>query len=353
LRLQMLGMLAQKAFERDDLEVALDFAHRAVQNGREDYATNKEAVREVVAYLQFEANILESLGRLDEAAALDAEWLPLDRRGHQDIFVRLAKKQIALGHDAKAEQIIRFCLAGLPERSDVPEEFRRFSTKLMEGAFRPQTLLAELLERRGTEEALAEARTLRDKVAQALAEHEARRTTALEETRTEAAEAVRQWREERSKARGEKKGGGKSKKKGKKKNKKKKGRKGKAKGMEASSAAAIEGGPSGEPAGGEMEGAAAGEATAADAEQQAQEGESQPPDEEEEKEECATCLQDLELEDDEEASGDEGGDGHSLVLLKCGHRFHAVCGDMWCAKCANKGWGVTCPGCRVEPRMWW
>jgi hypothetical protein len=34
------------------------------------------------------------------------------------------------------------------------------------------------------------------------------------------------------------------------------------------------------------------------------------------------------------------------VVLKCGHRFHAICGDMWCAKCADKGWGVTCPGCR-------
>jgi hypothetical protein len=67
-------------------------------------------------------------------------------------------------------------------------------------------VLAELLERRGTEEALAEARTLRDGVAQQLARHEARRAAALEETRAAAAEAVRQWREERIKARGRRRG---------------------------------------------------------------------------------------------------------------------------------------------------
>jgi hypothetical protein len=35
------------------------------------------------------------------------------------------------------------------------------------------------------------------------------------------------------------------------------------------------------------------------------------------------------------------------VILQCGHRFHAICGGMWCAKCAAKGWGVTCPKCRA------
>jgi hypothetical protein len=52
--------------------------------------------------------------------------------------------------------------------------------------------LAELLEQRGTEEDLAQARTLRDGIAHHLARHEARRAAA--------AEAVRQWREERIKA---------------------------------------------------------------------------------------------------------------------------------------------------------
>jgi hypothetical protein len=85
-------------------------------------------------------------------------------------------------------------------------------------------------------------------------------------------------------------------------------------------------------------------------------GESEPRDEDEEekgeeeekREECAICLQDLELEDDEEDPWvDEGGEREALVVLRCGHRFHEICGDMWCAKCADKGWGVTCPRCRA------
>jgi hypothetical protein len=69
--------------------------------------------------------------------------------------------------------------------------------------------------------------------------------------------------------------------------------------------------------------------------------------EEEAREGCATCLRDLELEDDEDPWGDEGGEGEALVVLRCGHRFHEICGDTWRAKCADKGWGVTCPACRA------
>jgi hypothetical protein len=80
---------------------------------------------------------------------------------------------------------------------------------------------------------------------------------------------------------------------------------------------------------------------AAEAEQQGQE------EEEETMEECAVCLQDLQLEDDEDPWGDEGGEVEALVVLRCGHRFHEICGDMWCAKCADRGWDVTCPNCRA------
>jgi hypothetical protein len=164
-------------------------------------------------------------------------------------------------------------------------------------------------------------------------------------------------REERSKAI-EKKNGGKAKSKAKGKSKgkgKKKGRRGKAKGQGSLAAPAIEGGPPREPVGGEHEAAAAVPgpgAAAAGVEQQAPVGEeSQPPEEEEEEEvdmeECAICLQDLELEDYEDPGGDQGGEGEALVMLRCGHRFHAICGEMWCGKCADKGWGVTCPGCRA------
>jgi hypothetical protein len=298
--------------------------------------------------LHVQANILESLGRLDEAMARDADLLALKPRArHGDMFVRRAIKHVAAGEDAQAELLLTVCLHEMPRSSNQEQQYHLALRKTFENALRPQTMMAELLERRGTEEALAEATTLRDEVAQRVADYEAVRAAALDETRTAAAEAVRQWRDERSKAKGKKKQGGKG------KSKKKKGKKGKAKGKGASSAAAIEEGLPHEPAGGAEagEGAAAAEAD----HQQAQVVDSQPPDEEEEKEEeekeareeCAICLQDLEFEDDEDPWGDEEGEVEALVVLRCGHRFHAICGDMWCAKCVDKGWGVTCPGCRA------
>jgi hypothetical protein len=251
--------------------------------------------------------------------------------------VRKAILCVAAGEDAEAEPLLRCCI---DHEFDILYEFH--TRKIFEGILRPYTVLAELLERRGTEEALAEARTLRDEVAQQLARDEARSAAALEETRAAAAAAVRQWRGERSKATEREKGG---KKKGKRKKKK---RRGKARGEGASSAAVIEEEPPREPAGEQAEEAAAVEGVAdAEAEQKAEVEESEPPEEEEKeaeeekaREECAICLQDLELED-------EGGESEALVVLRCGHRFHEICGDMWCAKCADKGWGVTCPGCRA------
>jgi hypothetical protein len=279
--------------------------------------------------------MLESLGRLDEAMARDAESAALNPgESHPDALRRKAVKHMAVGEDAEAERVLRGCMSEIAERSHETDE-----TDVT-----PNTVLAELLEGRGTEEALAEAKTLRDGVAQHLAEFEARRAAALEEMRGAAAEAVRRWRGDRIKAKGKKKGGkGKGKGKGKKKRKG-----GKAKGRRASPAAATKTGPSREAGGGEV-------AAAAVPGQQGPGGESQPQGEEEEeeeeekdeKEECAICLQDLELEDDDEPWCDDGGEGEALVMLKCGHRFHAVCGDVWCAKCVDKGWGVTCPRCRA------
>jgi hypothetical protein len=339
LRSQLLGVLAQIAVERGDLHLALDRAHKAVQTASEDYSTDPDSISHLIYCRGVEANILESLGRLDEASALDAESLTVDRlKIPPGALVRGAIKHMAAGEDAEAEQLLRFEMSAMSTKWP-----KVYSSRMINAALRPHTVLAELLERRGTEEALAEARTLRDGVAQMLARHEVRRAAAVEETRAAAAEAVRQWREERIKAKGEKKG-----------KSKRKGRKNKGKGGGPSSAAAaIEGEQPHEPAGGEAEGVAAGEGAApAKAEQQAPGGEAQPQgDEEMEKEECAICLQGLELDDDGDPWGDEGGDAEALVLLTCGHRFHEICGDMWCAKCADKGWGVTCPRCRA-PYVW-
>jgi tetratricopeptide (TPR) repeat protein len=341
---QILGLLAQVALERDDLNLALAFAQRSVQVARDACATDTAARRYLLVALRAEADILESLGRLDDALAIDAEWQVLNTKTiYPEVLVRTAIKYMAAGEDADAEPLLRLCLTEPPTA-----KYELRTNKMFQAALRPYTVLAELLERRGTEEALAEARTLRDTVAQQLARHEEDIATLLEETRIAAAEAVRQSREERIKAKEKKEGGkGMGKKKG-----MKKGRRAKAEGKGASSAAAVEERPPGEPAGEQAEGAAAVERpAAAEAEQQAQVGESQlqeeDEDEEEEREVCAICLQDMEFDDDEDPGCDDEGEGEAVVMLRCGHRFHEICGDMWCSKCANNGCGVTCPRCRA------
>jgi tetratricopeptide (TPR) repeat protein len=286
------------------LEVALDFAHRALCMARDEYATDPAALRYLIRNLKSEANILEGLGRLDEAMAHDRELEAInpDKIRFPEAWVRLALHDIAMGNDAQAEHLLRRLLRQHPVQSD-----ELFTRKAIEAAHRPRVILAELLERRGSEEALAEARTLRDGVAQQLADYEARMAAEFEEMRGAAAEAVRQWREERIKAREKKKGGkGKGKKGG-----KKKGKRGKAKAQGPLPAATIEGKSPRVPAEAEAEAEAA---AAAEAERPAQGGEAEPREEEEEKaeearEECAICLQDLELEDDEDPWG---------VVLRCG-----------------------------------
>jgi hypothetical protein len=320
------------AFERGDWEVALDIVQKMTLGEREKCVTSPGDVSKLLHGLRAEADVLEQLDRLDEAMVLDAEWRDLNPgRGCPEAFVRSAKSHMTEGNDVEAEKLLRAALSA--ERKDW--HFLQ-SRKTVESSFYRETVLAELLERKGTEEALAEARTLRDGVAQELAQHEAKRAAALDETRAAAAEALRQWREERSKAKEERlihQG------KGKKKSKKKGKRRGKAKSKRPSSVAAIEGEPPREPAEGMSEASAGvveGAAASVDA-QEAHVGDSQPPEEkgEEKREECAICLQDLEIEDDDEDPwGDEGGEGERLVVLRCGHRFHEICGDMWCAKCA-------------------
>jgi tetratricopeptide (TPR) repeat protein len=191
LRSQFLHLLAHVAIERGELEVALDFAHKALETARHDNLTKPEAAQEDLSlFLRTEANILDSLGRLEEALALDDEWLALNP-GELDenwgALVRSAMKHIAAGEDDEAEQILR----SVVERP-YDDWHELLSKKSYEDFLRPDTVLAELLERRGTEEALAEAGTLRAEIARQIARHEARRAAALEELRAEAAEAVRQ-----------------------------------------------------------------------------------------------------------------------------------------------------------------
>jgi hypothetical protein len=77
MRSQFLYMLAHIAVERGDLRVALDFAHRAVPKTREEIATKAVGLDVLIEALRTEAHILESLGRFDEAFALDEEFFAL------------------------------------------------------------------------------------------------------------------------------------------------------------------------------------------------------------------------------------------------------------------------------------
>jgi hypothetical protein len=196
--LQFLDNLAEVAVEGDDLDAALEFAHRAVHTAREEYVAKNHGVRELTHALRREANVLEGLGRRDEAVARDAEVLALTPEGsksYPEVVIRLASKHVAAGEDAEAEPLLRFLSQiGVPDEWTSTSKAVEYTSRAAEYTQKPRLMLAELLERRGAEEALAEARALRDAVAQVLAGHEAKRAAALEETRTAAAEAVRQWR---------------------------------------------------------------------------------------------------------------------------------------------------------------
>jgi hypothetical protein len=149
--------------------VALDFADRALHKAKEEYAEEPGAYSDYSFDLVVKARVLESLGRLDEAMALDAEWSALHQGKSQpkEALMRRAIKHMAAGEDAEAEQLLRSCITLKQRRPDL------LSSKTIEGLLKSHIMLAELLERKGTEEALAEARTLRDDSAQQLARHEA------------------------------------------------------------------------------------------------------------------------------------------------------------------------------------
>jgi hypothetical protein len=170
--------------ERGDLEAALAHAQRAILTFEGmGSARDPEIVQELTSCLQDAADVLESLGFLDHAMALDANWMALGTSSgerHREAWLRSALKHMAAGEDAEAEQILRRCLSEV----DLTQQWHRIhSVRFVMTALKPHIAMAELLEGRGTEEALAEARTLRDGVAQQLAEHEARKAAALEETR--------------------------------------------------------------------------------------------------------------------------------------------------------------------------
>jgi hypothetical protein len=76
-RLQVLGLLAQIAFERGDLEVALDFAHRGpCRMAREDYATDPEAATiSLTKCLLVRSQYPGVAGPPRRGHGPDAEWL--------------------------------------------------------------------------------------------------------------------------------------------------------------------------------------------------------------------------------------------------------------------------------------
>jgi hypothetical protein len=59
--------------------------------------------------------------------------------------------------------------------------------------------------------------------------------------------------------------------------------------------------------------------------------------EEEEEEECSVCLVAIESDDVDNPAGPP---------LVCGHRYHALCLQVWVEKCASRCIAPTCPYCR-------
>jgi hypothetical protein len=98
--------------------MALDYANTALHTARGGHATNSTAYRDISTLLRTKANILDSLGRLDEAVALDAEWLTLNPGKvveYPEVFVRSAIRHMAVGEDAKAESTLRLVVGEFPD----------------------------------------------------------------------------------------------------------------------------------------------------------------------------------------------------------------------------------------------
>jgi tetratricopeptide (TPR) repeat protein len=108
---QISSLLAVSVLERrGDKDEALRHAQRAVQTAREEYVhtTREEAVEALTRGLRTEALVLDSLGRLDEAVALDAEWQALaPGLKCADATVRRALKHREVGQYDEAEQLLR------------------------------------------------------------------------------------------------------------------------------------------------------------------------------------------------------------------------------------------------------
>jgi tetratricopeptide (TPR) repeat protein len=102
--------------------LAMCRAKRAMSIVRKKYATDPEAARyELSILLETTANILGSLGRLDEALALDREWMKLNPGRHNEspeAFLRTALNHIAHDEDAEAEKILRPLAEDIPEKWD-------------------------------------------------------------------------------------------------------------------------------------------------------------------------------------------------------------------------------------------
>jgi hypothetical protein len=94
LRSQLLGVLAEVAVERGDLDVALEFAQKARHKTRELCGVDHGAERDLRCTLRAEAHILDLLGRLDEAVALDTE-LRVTLKGHTTRRPRCARPSCA------------------------------------------------------------------------------------------------------------------------------------------------------------------------------------------------------------------------------------------------------------------
>ena len=321
-----------------------------------------EATQEVFRIVALvEADLLEALGRMEEAEASDRANVELygERyEGLRGVHVRRGLWELKKENMKLAEAHLRRACQLRPGKAYKACEFGERK--------RAQELLIQVLERKETPEATAEVGRLREEVAKAKTLLDQLVDAALLETRAEARQAMQSRREEgilgpaqvpHAAAGGGVAPAGAVHVGRKKKNKKRGGKRAKKRGggskvdeqekeeevvVESSaSPAPPEVGPGTEEEGAlNAKGAPQASAAEAGAEQQ-EEAVVLVEEDEEDDDDCAICL----LPFDEHATD------VPIARLPCNHAFHSTCRDRWLTRCRALLMDFTCPICRRKVEL--
>jgi hypothetical protein len=337
---ELLGLLAGIKRDQGKLQEALECARRGGREMALAIQHGQASVDSAGKYFIIEADILERMGRVEEAMEIDAIISQGIRTTHRPTWgarVRIALALLQRCDYEGAEGALLELSAAHLEGGD------RLLTSL-DGPgvlMRAAELKIGLLKRKGTPDALQEARELEGALERMREALEARRRAALEEAR----DSVLQGREER---RGERRT----------RRKKRRGKGGKRKGKGKGTGEIGLGGVTegvarldvGEEAAGgggavvdEPSVAAAVQQGAASTGEEGLESGVAGQGGKEEEEECAICLTALE---DNQEEDDEADAFMDMATLGCGHRFHEQCIDSWVVSLARQKLDAECPYCR-------